>query len=79
MAANMIRIQFEITQEELERAKPFIDDEKYRHYWAKQAFTERVNRMEGYDKKARLERIKSDAKYVQEMIDEGFLKIEVRK
>jgi hypothetical protein len=70
-----VRIQFELSEDEYEAAKPFILDEKYRHYWARQAFNERVNRSIGYDKKARVERLKNDAAYIQEMINAGLVKI----
>jgi hypothetical protein len=67
----MVRIQFELSEAEYERAKPYIGEAKYRHYWAMQAFDERVNRMEGRDKKAQTERVFSDVKYLQELIDSG--------
>jgi hypothetical protein len=71
----MVRIQFELSEDDYNRAKPYIGDEKYRHYWAMQAFDERVNRMEGRDKKAQTERILSDVKYLQELIDSGKIKL----
>lgn len=71
----MVRIQFELSEADYERAKPYIGDEKYRHYWAMQAFDERVNRMEGRDKKAQTERILSDVKYLQGLIDSGQVKL----
>lgn len=67
----MVRIQFELSEAEYERAKPYIGEDKYRHYWAMQAFDERVNRMEGRDRKAQTERLVSDAKYIQRLIDSG--------
>lgn len=70
----MVRIQFELSEAEYERAKPYIGEEKYRHYWAMQAFDERVNRMEGRDKKAQTERLIADAKHIQKLIDTGQIK-----
>lgn len=71
----MVRIQFELSEAEYERAKPYIGEDKYRHYWAMQAFDERVNRMEGRDRKAQTERLVSDAKYIQRLIDSGQIKL----
>ncbi len=71
----MVRIQFELSEADYERAKPYIGDEKYRHYWAMQAFEERINRLEGRDKKAQTERILADAAYLQTLIDSGQVKL----
>ena len=70
-----LRVQFEIDEKLMERAKVYIGDDKYRHYWAMQAFEERINRMEGRDKKARAERMAEDIKYLQELLDSGGLKL----
>ena len=43
----MIRIQFDITEEELQRMLPFILKEKNRHVFAEKALSQWINREEG--------------------------------
>jgi hypothetical protein len=70
-----ITIVFKLSQEEFKRAIPFIENEKYRHYWARNAFFEKVSRMEANDKKAREQRMISDAGYINELIKKGLINI----
>jgi ribonuclease HI len=72
---EMVRIQFEMTRAEYdENVKQWVRNEKLRHEFAHDALLELCNRKLGYDKKARRDKIVTDSKYVQEMIDEGLLK-----
>jgi hypothetical protein len=70
-----ITIVFKLSREEYEKAAPYIGDEKHRHYWAKNAFMEKVARMEANDKKAREQRMITDAAYINELIRRGLLDI----
>jgi hypothetical protein len=70
-----ITIVFKLSQEEFKRAIPFIENEKYRHYWARNAFFEKVSRMEANDKKAREQRMITDAAYINELINKGLINI----
>lgn len=65
------RIQFDIPDDLYQRAKRFFKDDRFRHYFGTVSFEERVNRLEGRDKKLQAERIKADAAYIQELIDSG--------
>ncbi len=47
----MIRIQFDISQEELDRMIPFILKEKNRHVFAEKALSEWINRQEGRNRR----------------------------
>ncbi len=47
----MHRIQFDITEEELQRMLPFILKEKNRHVFAEKALSEWINRQEGRKKR----------------------------
>jgi hypothetical protein len=68
-----ITIVFKISQEEYKKAVPYIGDAKYRHYWARNAFFEKVSRMEANDKKAREQRMITDAGYINELIRKGLV------
>ena len=68
-----ITIVFKVSPEEYSRAEPYIYGEKYRHYWAKNAFMEKVSRMEANDKKAREQRMITDAAYINELISKGLV------
>ena len=46
-----MRIQFEITEEEVKKLKPYILGMKTRHVFAHKALDEWVNRQEGNDKR----------------------------
>jgi hypothetical protein len=70
-----IRIVFKVSREEYDRAKPFIGDDKYRNYFAWNAWKEKVSRMEANDKSARLQRMKTDATYINNLINEGLIKV----
>jgi hypothetical protein len=68
-----ITVVFKLDPEEYERAVPYIGDYKHRHYWAKNAFMEKAVRMEANDKKAREQRMITDAAYVNELIKRGLV------
>jgi hypothetical protein len=68
-----ITIVFKLSNEEYEKAAPHIGGEKYRHYWARNAFLEKVSRMEANDKKAREQRMTTDAAYINELIKKGLI------
>jgi hypothetical protein len=68
-----ITVVFKVSQEEYRKASPFIGDGKYRHYWAKNAFFEKVSRMEANDQKARNSRMVTDARYINELIRAGLI------
>lgn len=70
---SQVTIVFKLSPEEYERAEPYIGGYKIRHSWAKNAFLEKVARMEANDKKARVQRMKTDAAYIQELIDQGYI------
>jgi hypothetical protein len=74
-----ITIVFKVSQEEYRRAIPFIENDKYRHYWARNAFFEKISRMEANDKKARDQRMITDAAYINELIRRGLLDLGGRK
>jgi len=69
-----ITIVFKVSEAEYRRAAAYIgDDEKYRHYWARNAFFEKVARMEANDKKARDQRMITDAGYINDLIRRGLI------
>lgn len=70
-----ITIVFKVTDEEYQKAVPYIGNEKYRHYWARNAFFEKVSRMEANDKKAREQKMITDANYINELIGRGLIQI----
>jgi hypothetical protein len=70
-----ITIVFKVSLEEYNRAEQYIGDEKYRHYWARNAFFEKVSRMEANDKDSRIRKMKTDAAYIQELIDQGYISV----
>jgi hypothetical protein len=72
-----ITVVFKLDMDEYERAAPYIGEYKYRHYWAKNAFLEKVSRMAANDKKAREQRMITDAAYINELIKQGFIHIGV--
>jgi hypothetical protein len=72
-ARNEITIVFRLSKSEYEKAAHYIENEKYRHYWAKNAFMEKVARMEANDKKARDQRMITDAAYINELIQKGLI------
>jgi hypothetical protein len=76
---EQITIVFKLTQSEFERAEPYIGGYKNRHYWAKNSFFEKVSRMEANDKKAREQRMITDAAYINELIEKGLIKIGGKK
>ncbi|GHU14040.1 hypothetical protein FACS1894161_4470 [Spirochaetia bacterium] len=73
-----ITIVFKVSQEEYQKVAPFIGNEKYRHYWARNAFFEKVSRMEANDKKAREQRMSTDAAYINELIKKGLINVEAK-
>jgi hypothetical protein len=68
-----ITIVFKLSPEEYDRAEPYIGDYKTRHYWARNAFMEKVARMAANDKKAREQRMVTDAAYINELIKRGLV------
>ena len=74
-----ITIVFKLSVEEYNRAEPYIKGDKYRHFWAKNAFMEKVARMETNDKKAREQRMITDAAYINELIRKGLIILEKEK
>ena len=73
------RIQFDVDEELYLRAKRYFRDDKNRHFFGSQAFEERVNRLEGRDKRLQEERVLSDVAYMQCLIDNGKLQIREEK
>jgi hypothetical protein len=72
-------IVFKLTESEYLKAAPYIGNEKHRHYWARNAFMEKVSRMEANDKKAREQRMITDAVYINELIKKGLIHVEKQK
>jgi len=70
-----ITLVFKLSPEEYERAATHIGNHKHRHYWAKNAFMEKLARMEANDRKARERRMTTDAAYINELIKKGLIKI----
>ncbi|GHV89878.1 hypothetical protein AGMMS50268_03810 [Spirochaetia bacterium] len=70
-----ITIVFKVSEAEYARAVPYIGEEKHRHYWARNAFFEKVSRMEANDKKARDQKMLTDAGYINELIKKGLINI----
>lgn len=70
-----ITLVFKLLPEEYDRAVPYVGSYKHRHYWAKNAFLEKVSRMEANDKKAREQRMITDAAYINELIKKGLVHI----
>jgi hypothetical protein len=68
-----ITIVFKVSQDEYNRAFPYIKSDKQRHFWAMTAFFEKVSRMEANDKKARDQRMITDAGYINELIKKGLI------
>ena len=72
---DTVRIQFDVDRELFERALRYIKQERYRHYFGSQAFEERVNRLEGRDKKLQTDQRIADTKRLQELFEAGEIKI----
>ena len=70
-----ITVVFKLSLEEYGRAETYIGNYKSRHYWAKNAFMEKLARMEANDKKAREQRMITDAAYINELIKKGLIHI----
>jgi hypothetical protein len=70
-----ITIVFKLDLEEYKKVELYIGEYKNRHYWAKNAFMEKVTRMEANDKKAREQRMITDAAYINELIGKGLIHI----
>jgi hypothetical protein len=70
-----VTVVFKLSQEEYARAEPYIGGRKIRGYWAKNAFLEKVSRMEANDKKAREQKMITDAAYINGLIDRGLIHI----
>lgn len=66
----MVRIQFDVTEEEYARARRYMRSDKSRHDWGADAFMERVNRLEGRDSRMQIERLKKDREYLKKLIQE---------
>ena len=70
-----ITIVFKVSETDYLKAAPYIGNEKYRHYWARNAFFEKISRMEANDKKARDQKMLKDADYINELIKKGLIKV----
>ena len=70
-----ITVVFKLGLDEYEQAEAYIGGYKNRHYWAKKAFLEKVARMEVTDKKARKQRMITDAAYINDLIAEGLINL----
>jgi hypothetical protein len=70
-----VRIQFDLTREEWTMCEKYAGPYAYRHFFGRNAFLEKVKRMEGRDDAAIVERLTSDGKYLQKLIDGGYVKI----
>jgi hypothetical protein len=68
-----ITLVFKLPPEDYGRAVPYIGNYKHRHQWARNAFLEKVSRMEANDKKAREQRMITDAAYINELIKKGLV------
>lgn len=75
MGEEMVQIQFKIPRSEYDSAKKYIGDDQERHWFGRNAFREKINRMEGRDKDSIRERMAADGAYLQKLIDGGFLKV----
>ena len=69
--ANGMRIQFDISDEEWNRAKRYVPSLKLRHAMAHVALEEWVTRREGRDKRIQAERLYSDVKLMAPIITEA--------
>jgi predicted protein tyrosine phosphatase len=65
-----MRIQFDIDENEVNRALPFIMEEKHRHAFAKKAFIEWITRQESRNKRRISDIIGEDKKILKPMIIE---------
>ncbi len=70
-----IKIHFELSEEDYNRLKRYIPNNRIRHEIARLALLEMINRKEGRDKKLQAEKLIKDAAYIQKMIDQGLIKI----
>jgi hypothetical protein len=66
-----MRIQFDINDQEWDRASRYISNPKIRHEIAHIAFEEWITRREGRDKRIQFERLYSDAKLMAPVIAEA--------
>jgi hypothetical protein len=71
-----ITVVFKITVDDWKRAEVYIQSYKNRHYWAKNAFLEKVARLEGMDRKAREQRVMTDAAYINDLIKRGLISLD---
>ena len=72
---KIIKIHFELSEEDYNRLKRYIPNNRIRHEIARLALLEMINRKEGRDKKLQSEKLIKDAAYIQQMIDQGLIKI----
>ena len=70
-----IKFHFELSEEDYNRLKRYIPNNRIRHEIARLALLEMINRKEGRDKKLQSEKLIKDAAYIQQMIDQGLIKI----
>lgn len=75
MNEEMIQIQFKIPRTEYEAAKKYLGEDAERHYFARNAFREKITRMEGRDSDATKERLEKDAAWLQRVLDSGKVKV----
>ena len=71
---NNIKFNFELSPENYERLKRYYPSYRIRHEIARLALLEMLNRKEGRDKKLQAEKMIRDAKYIQEMHNQGLVK-----
>lgn len=69
------RIQFDISDNDLQRLERYIVNPKYRHGFAHKALMEWINRQEGRDKRNQEQNLARQAKHIQELIDKGMVKL----
>ena len=70
-------IQIRVNLDLYNRAKRYFKRDSNKHYFTEDAFEKRVNFLEGRDKKLKLENLKKDSAYIQELLDSGEIKINV--
>jgi len=70
-----VRIQFDISENDIQRLDNYIPDLKYRHVFAHKALVEWITRQEGRDRRFKNKKREQTAREIQEMIDSGLVKV----
>ena len=65
-----VRIQFDVPENMMKRAMPYIKDLKHRHVFGFVAFEEWIKRKEGYDKRMQQKEYDDMADYIREIVRE---------